>query len=641
MRKRFFDFEVFPEWWCCVFGDITEESLREDVKDSFSVIRSEDLLAREKLISKMLESDYALFGYNIKKYDLFIANCIYQGFTPHEVYVANCILVENIGTELDAKEVQRITPLLSASVLYKSPLIRRMTYEDLLDDGEGTLKDKEAILGLSVLESSVPFNKTNLSNEEKEEIIHYCKQDVYASMVFFVKIVSNYCRTKLAVGRKFNLPESLCYKSTNALLVCKALNAQNIAFSDAGRKDIVLPDRIKTFVQEHVPYKILDYILHNVEQLQFTLFDNDVSVGDGGLHSVLKKQLYVESDSEWVLLNLDVSSFYPSLMIVYKLLSRTVQNLQLFENIRNERVQIKHKTVKTLEDEETQMAIKLVLNTAYGCSGNEYLPMYDPYMRTCVCRIGELILIAIANYLYKVVPGLRIIQSNTDGILLYCRRSSVELVKTLVAKSSEITGMEFDLDEVVKIWQRDVNNYLMVELEKGKEVVKNRGDWLKCEIRKAGSVRISPLKAFVCAKAAIQWLLNRNDVEESIESCTNLLDFAITCKKGPTFEKVVQRMFDGSEVDCYKSNRLIAVRDPSVGKLYKMKHRGDIIQYNAMPDTPDHCHLINDDISKYKWFQIKSKLDYDYYIRRAQNLLDITWTELSHNSFRTTERFKY
>lgn len=33
MKLRFFDFEVFPNWWCCTFGDLPDDrKITEDLK---------------------------------------------------------------------------------------------------------------------------------------------------------------------------------------------------------------------------------------------------------------------------------------------------------------------------------------------------------------------------------------------------------------------------------------------------------------------------------------------------------------------------------------------------------------------------------------------------------------------------------
>ena len=93
MKMRFFDFEVFPHWWLCVFGDMPDaNTIDENIKQDFVVVHSDQTNARDKLISLLKEDNVCVCGYNIKHYDLIIANAIYQGFTPEQVKIINDII---------------------------------------------------------------------------------------------------------------------------------------------------------------------------------------------------------------------------------------------------------------------------------------------------------------------------------------------------------------------------------------------------------------------------------------------------------------------------------------------------------------------------------------------------------------------
>ena len=62
-------------------------------------------------------------------------------------------------------------------------------------------------------------------------------------------------------------------------------------------------------------------------------------------------------------------------------------------------------------------------NTCYGAAGNKNLPLYDDYMRSKVCRVSQLIIIAVAMDLFSIdANSIKILQTNTDGILLYMPR---------------------------------------------------------------------------------------------------------------------------------------------------------------------------------------------------------------------------
>lgn len=642
MKLKFFDFEVFPHWWSCVFGilpdDWQEHKPDEGIKSTFTVVTSDDLNARDNLLKELQEERYVNTGYNIKGYDLMIANTIYQGFRPEQVKMVNDIII-NPANQWVSKEHMRMAP-------FAKKRMSGLTYLDLYDSSDGTLKDKESTLGLNILESKVPFDKEDLTEEDKEDILAYCKHDVWAAMVWYMTIVHPFVGSKLAVAKIFNLEEKDAYCLTNAQLVAKAVDAKRTDFADSELRTIVLPAKIKDYVEANLPKGIIDYVCNNPESRDFALFENIVTFADGGIHSVYdtnedKKEtdvLYAESDNEYTLLNVDVSSYYPSIMIQLGTLSRSIQNPDRFKFVFEDRVRIKHKINKTKEDDDLQLAYKLILNTTYGASGSEYLALCDKYQRTRTCRYGQLLLSALANKIYNEIPDVSIIQLNTDGILLYTHRKYVDDVIKLKDEWCSMSGMGMDVDHVDKIWQRDVNNYLMVK-EGGK--IKRKGAWLIDNYIKPGYIKIAPLDVYGVGKAAIDWLVKGIDPMRSILKNTNITDFIINCKKGPSYRGVIQRMADGSEIQLYKCNRVIAVKDKSYGSLYKYKANNKTggFSYESMPNAPEHCLCLNDDLSSYDFDELRSKIDYMYYIRRLSDKLGNHYKQIIGTKLVTTHQF--
>jgi NAD(P)-dependent dehydrogenase (short-subunit alcohol dehydrogenase family) len=267
------------------------------------------------------------------------------------------------------------------------------------------------------------------------------------------------------------LPERQGYIYTNAQLVGAALGAKRTEFADSERTDIELHPKIKDYIYDNLPSAVVDKVLHQKDSYELTLYNNIVTFADGGIHSTydlkipkkIPQALYVESNDEWILMNVDASSYYPAIMIQLDSLSRSIKNKQLFVDVFNDRVAIKHKKNKTKDDDDRQLAYKLILNTTYGAGGCEFLDLCDKYHRSKCCRYGQLLLTALANKLYKNVSGLSVIQTNTDGVLIYCRRKDVDAVLKYKDEWSQITGIGMDVDNVEKIWQRDVNNYLMIK----------------------------------------------------------------------------------------------------------------------------------------------------------------------------------
>ena len=76
---KFFDFEVFPNWWCCVVSDEEEQypggiynnkfdkETEDKIKSKMRIYTSDDPDSAMKLKADM--STGVVCGYNIKRYD--------------------------------------------------------------------------------------------------------------------------------------------------------------------------------------------------------------------------------------------------------------------------------------------------------------------------------------------------------------------------------------------------------------------------------------------------------------------------------------------------------------------------------------------------------------------------------------------
>ena len=81
LLEQMFDFEVFPNWWCCVVGKYPQDDdIPESIKDDFLVVTSDMADARERLLNIVGDRNYVNMGYNIKYYDNIILNGVANGF---------------------------------------------------------------------------------------------------------------------------------------------------------------------------------------------------------------------------------------------------------------------------------------------------------------------------------------------------------------------------------------------------------------------------------------------------------------------------------------------------------------------------------------------------------------------------------
>ena len=222
----------------------------------------------------------------------------------------------------------------------------------------------------------------------------------------------------------------------------------------------------------------------------------------------------------------------------------------------------------TSDDKRFVPAAKLVLNTTYGAMGNQYLPLYDDYMRSKVCRVSQMILISLSNKIYNSFPNIKILQTNTDGVLVYAKREWLPKIQELVDEFSSISQFAFEVEEDNKLWQLNVNNYVAVHPD---GEVKNKGGAFVDTVYQKGTNKLRPLSTFIVPKAQMKFYVENINPVKYLLDCTNVEDFCLTCTKGPTYKTMVQYMNDGTIAELGKVSRVIAITDEKYGTIKKQE----------------------------------------------------------------------
>lgn len=658
LLEQMFDFEVYPKWWCCTVGKYPQDDdIPESIKDDFIVITSDMGDARERLLAIMEDRNFVNMGYNIKYYDNIILNGVACGFSPRQLKILSDIIIDP-EAQYSSPEHLRIAP-------FAKKKYQNFIYQDMMDDNTGSLKEKEACMQLDIRETTVPFDKEDLTEQDKLEIISYNKHDVWSSMMFYKIILKPFIASKLAVGRVFNIPMDVCYKSTNAKLSAIALGAKKRTYTDSHREDIVIPAGLKQYISYSLPANVILRLCASPEKFETVLFGNDVSYSNGGIHSVpcrpaeikSKKDfpawfVHVKEGNGWLLINVDAGSFYPNFMVAWKGLSRAIPEPEKFARLIRQRLELKS-VIGPFEDKygthpelappeeyeryvsskEQSQAIKLILNTTFGASGNKYLDLYDPYMTTYTCRMGQLLLTALANNLYNQIgkDNIRIIQTNTDGILIYIREEYLDLAKEIGKQWEDICHIPLEFENEHQIWQRDVNNYVMGK-KNGR--VKTKGGFFVTDMQQPGYNRVRPLDCYVCREAMIECIAHGKDIVEHIYNESDVSKFVVTCHKG-SFSGILREFNDGRPDEIlHKVNRAYASLNTSLGMIYKTKRfKGELKKYKA-PGCPPHCELLNDSLLNYDINVLREDIDYMWYIEETINMLDAPWYDIVGNEMK-------
>lgn len=260
---------------------------------------------------------------------------------------------------------------------------------------------------------------------------------------------------------------------------------------------------------------------------------------------------------------------------------------------------------KRAGDKATANALKLVLNTTYGAMLNRYNPLYDPLMGRSVCISGQLFLLELANHLVTDCKTLKVIQLNTDGIMVSFDEDEYQKVLEITGEWQERTGFELEEDTVKSICQKDVNNYVEVPFEGDPKI---KGGVLVRGIAPAGAFNINN-NACVVAKAVKDYLAYGIPVEDTIMSCDRLLDFQLVAKAGSKYGDALHEV-DGQMEVVQKVNRVYATEDHRCGTLYKIHlSTGNPVKIAGLPAK---CVVDNDN------HLTIDVVDRDWYIRQAK-----------------------
>ena len=320
--------------------------------------------------------------------------------------------------------------------------------------------------------------------------------------------------------------------------------------------------------------------------------------GLGGIHGSLESKV-VESDTDHVIVDLDVASYYPNLAISNGFFPQHLgkEFCVIYKNLYEQR--------KTYPKKSAESAmLKLALNGVYGDSNNQFSVFYDPLFTMSITLNGQLLLCWLAEEIMKWTDA-ELIQVNTDGLTVRIPRSQLsDLEKT--RKHWEVaTGLQ--LEEVIykSMMIRDVNNYI-AQYENGS--VKRKGayeydmEWHQNH------------GALVVAKVAEKVLLENAPIRQTLEQWPDIMDFMLRAKVPRSSYLAIER--DGVTSQLQNTTRYYVAEGG--GRLFKWmpplaknpgvwRKMGVESGWGVQP-----CNDIKD--------AGKLPVDFDYYIREVEKL---------------------
>lgn len=562
-----YDIEVLPQDWIMVF---------KEGDNDYRVIHNN----REELttyIDTLTQNKSILVGFNNYHYDDVIVAGIILGKDPYKM--SQDLIVNN-------RTLPYKLNLISLDVMQELPL------------GVG-LKSSEANLGLDIIETPIDFNlDRKLTDKELEMLIGYCKNDVDSTELLFKKR-ADYFQAKFEIVNEFGL-DVPNVKKTRAVLSSKVLKCSkytaprdrlHIDYDQHINWDII-PPAIKDFFSKcEYDYRCGgDYKEIESRKLKYNLVGVPHVYAFGGIHGAIEK--YNASGN---FLHIDVSSYYPSLIIVDNYMSRASSEPQKFTELRDTRYRYK------AQKDPRQKIYKILINATFGAMKSEYNTLFDPKQANNICINGQIILtqliLELSNY-------CQLIQSNTDGLVVKYKEADYETIVNIVKDFGNRFNLTFDIDKIIKIAQRDVNNYA-IQFEDGH--IEAKGRFAKFE---GGNFMQNSLT--IIDRALVNYYIHGKPVADTvIEAYKNndLAPFQIVCKMGSTYDGMYYEYGEEGDTKLISTqhvNRVFATNDKKYWGIYKRK--GD--SYQKIANTSEHNIIHNGTLESFD----KSKLDLNYYI---------------------------
>ena len=247
-----------------------------------------------------------------------------------------------------------------------------------------------------------------------------------------------------------------------------------------------------------------------IKKLKLTLGKTEYQMGIGGLHSCEEIAAHV-SDSEFILKEYDVTSYYPRIILNQKLYPKHLGSefLGIYQSIVERRLEAKRTGNKVVAD-----SLKITINGSFGKFGNKYSILYSPSLVIQVTMTGQLSLLMLIESIELI--GISVVSANTDGIVVKCPRNREHELEPIIKDWQRRTDFQLEEEIYDALYSKSVNNYIAIKKEKSG--TKNKGEY------NHPGLQVNPTSE-ICITAIEDYLLRGIDIDYTILSCPDITQF--------------------------------------------------------------------------------------------------------------------
>ena len=569
-------------------------------------------------------------GYNNIHYDNPIINYIidYYNVMKDKTYIEICKSIFNLSkTILNSKEgeegiwkkwkyQQWFESFDILTMLYSTQLrvgLKEMQVTMQYPNVQEFVYDWDIPLVESKFDEMIQYNINDV--ESTSELLDRCKKDIELRIAiedeYGVRVLS---KDGVNIGMKI-ITQKYLEKTGQTWWDIKDLRSP---MDKIPLKDVILP-----FVKYDSP--ILKDMLDTLKKQTVSpgrkgyeykfIFNNlRYTIGVGGIHSVNDPEIIIPKEDEY-LIDCDVASLYPSMIIQHKFYPEHLgpEFLEVYSKIREERIEAKHNGNKVKDQ-----TLKLALNGLSGNLQNEHNFCYSPFSVLKIRVNGQLLLLMLAEKLVEI--GCKIIQANTDGLFLICKKNKYKEYQKVCKEWEKLTKLELEEDRFEAMYQYAINDYIAVKegyhKTKDKKLIKTKGMFItEVLLGKGLSPKIIP-------EAIINYFVDNIPVEETIKNCKDIRKFLKAEKTGKQWtveynDKIQQRI-----------NRFYVSNNGYY--LWKFKTDSGVKEYQNMLKgyaVTLHNTFYSDEDLQWKYAQGETfesiyDINYNYYISQCKKIIN-------------------
>jgi hypothetical protein len=517
------------------------------------------------------------------------------------------------------------------------------------------LKDLQFAMRTKSLEDlPYPFDQP-LTSEQMDEFLVYNVHDITETENFLkiclplIEMRSELLETGVLGGDVLNYND---VKIGIEYLVKKIGRAKCFAYGSTPNqskrtqidfKNIILPQiefKTEPFQAVHEWFKKQSLNIENRDRpsLETKLANLNFSFGIGGVHASVEGRHY-KSNETHIIKDIDVAGMYVAVAN-----SNGFAPEHLGVDFTNAYRQLQRDRAQHPKGTSMNAVLKLAGNGVYGNSNNPHSCFYDPKYTFSVTVNGQLQLLQLVEAI-SLVPGVEIIQANTDGVTVYMPKEIEHFFDMWCRDWEDKTKLKLEEILYSDMWIRDVNNY-MARTTDGK--MKSKGAyWFPKSLKEYEGWWSKDFSNMSAQKVVEQVHLHGWKVEDVLSLVTDPFDFMLrykargsakvyvgeketsrTCryyvsKSGEPMKKIA--MPKGNIGDFKRKNKLTdgfynkVLSEIPEGAWSELIHTKNKSKYAMTVTGIQAGRLVKEcnDASKFNWGDV----DFDYYAEEIKKLV--------------------